>query len=97
MVGRMLPARKPTLAAVWRKIGRATLAYSGEEVGCVSHVLREVKLTYVSPGKRAATFNRILEKAGVADRVQQHHMENHHGQLPYVARTETFMVSIKHV
>ena len=78
-------------------MGKATLADSGQEVGFFSHFLRELKLTDGSPGKRAATFNRILEKAGSEDMVEQQEVENHAGQWPYAASKEVFAIILKHL
>ena len=97
MAGRLLASKKPTLAAVWRKMGQAVLADSGEEVGFLTHFLKEVDSKNLgNPGKIATTYNRILQKAGVADRIKQKKIDNHPGQWPYVASKKAFEIVLKH-
>ena len=95
MYGRQ--GRKPTIAAVWRKMGRAILAESGQEVGFLTHFLRETGRDDSGPGKAAAIFNRILQNAGSAERVEQQEVETHAGQRPYVATKEAFRIILKHM
>jgi len=93
--GRLLAGRKPTMAAVWRKMEKVTLAESDVEVGFLSHSLKEVGLADGNPGKRAATFNKILESHQAAGRVEQKRVELHPGQWPYVPTKATFQVILK--
>ena len=77
--GKLLAAGKPTFFAVWRKLEKFG------DVALLSHFLEEVGLTAGSPGKRARTFNKILKKAGIAEKVQRQSVPNHPGQKPWVA------------
>lgn len=96
MAGRLL--NKPTLAAVWRKMGKAILADSGEQVGFLTHFLQQVDSKNLGNlGKVATTYNRILQKSGVADRMEQQKIDNHAGQWPYVASKQAFEIVLKHI
>ena len=94
--GTLAGSQKPSLAEVWEGMSWDTLG-DGKNVGCVTHFLQAVGFTSGSPGKRSATFNKILQLRGHPGRLFRTKIESKQGQKPWVGTKAEFRQIYKHL
>ena len=70
---------------------------SGKNAGCVVHFLEAIGLPTGSPGKRAATFNRLLKLRGHAGKFFRAKIENKQGRMPWVGTKAEFRQVYRHL
>ena len=88
-VGRARSKDKAPLAKVlgemeWNKTA------SGERLGLLSHFLKELRLTCMHPGDRAAILNKQLGKAGHKFRLEKKKLTNCSGPARWMGTKQVF-------